>query len=73
MPTYEYRCRTCETRFEVRRPMAEADEPAPCPDGHADVVRLLSVFASVSGSSDGPVPAAAPGGGCGGACTCGHG
>jgi hypothetical protein len=53
--------------------MAEADEPAPCPDGHADVVRLLSVFASVSGSSDGPVPAAAPGGGCGGACTCGHG
>ena len=53
--------------------MAEADEPAPCPDGHADAVRLLSVFASVSGSSDGPAPAAAPAGGCGGACACAHG
>ena len=73
MPTYEYRCRTCETRFEVRRPMAEADSPAPCPDGHADAVRLLSVFASVSGSSDGPAPAAGPSGGCGSACACAHG
>jgi len=54
--------------------MAEADSPAPCPDGHADAVRLLSVFASVTGSSDGPAPATAPaGGGCGGACACAHG
>src|SRR5437899_486142 len=26
--------------------MAEADEPAPCPAGHTDVRRLLSVFAA---------------------------
>ena len=74
-PTYEYRCRTCDTRFELRRSMAEADSPAPCPDGHADAVRLLSVFASVSsGPAASSAPAAAPtGGGCGGHCACAHG
>ena len=70
MARYEYRCRTCDDRFELRRPMSEADAPAACPSGHADVVRLLSVFATVgAGTSAGP--AAAPmGGGCGGACAC---
>ena len=24
--------------------MADADAPAPCPDGHVDTTRLLSVF-----------------------------
>jgi len=72
MARYEYRCRTCDDRFELRRPMAEADAPASCPAGHADVVRLLSVFATV-GTSGGsaPAPMAMPsGGGCGGACAC---
>ena len=74
MPTYEHRCRTCDTRFEVRRPMAEAGEPVTCPAGHDDTVRLLSSFASVGASSlgSGPAPAPAGGGGCcGGACGCG--
>ena len=47
MPVYEYRCRTCDDVFEVRRPMSESSEPATCPDGHPGAVRLLSVFASV--------------------------
>jgi putative FmdB family regulatory protein len=68
MPTYEYRCPTCETRFEVRRPMAESDAPAVCPEGHPDAVRLLSVFAAVGSTpAPGPAPAAGP---CGGACAC---
>lgn len=68
MAVYEFRCRTCESRFEVRRPMADADAPTPCPDGHDDTVRLLSAFASV-GAAAGPV-GPPPGEPCGGACAC---
>ena len=77
MPIYEYRCLSCDERFEelVRRP----DDAAPCPQcGGAEVERLLSVFAGVGGreAPAGPdwgkvaqrrVPAAG-GGCCGGAC-----
>ncbi|MFZ9397164.1 MAG: FmdB family zinc ribbon protein [Ilumatobacteraceae bacterium] len=73
MPLYEFRCRTCESTFEVRRPMSEASDPATCPSGHPGAVRLLSVFASVGGGS---APAASPapssGGGCGSGCGCAH-
>jgi len=74
MPLYEYRCRTCDESFEMRRLMSESNAPAPCPTGHVDSVRLLSVFASVGGApSGGSAPAAMPsGGGCGSGCGCGH-
>ncbi|CAB4365232.1 MAG: zinc ribbon domain-containing protein [Actinobacteria bacterium] len=75
MPLYEFRCRTCDDTFEVRRPMSEASEPATCPQGHDSAVRLLSVFASVGASGGAPSSAPAPrpsGGGCGGACACAH-
>jgi putative FmdB family regulatory protein len=74
VPLYEFRCRTCDDTFEVRRPMSESGDPATCPQGHEGAVRLLSVFASVGGSA-GAAPAAAaprPAGGCGGACACAH-
>ena len=32
--TYEYRCPTCESHFELRRPMSESSSAATCPDGH---------------------------------------
>ena len=52
--------------------MAEANEPATCPDGHPGAVRLLSVFASVGGArpSSSPMPPAPSMGGgcCGGGC-----
>jgi putative FmdB family regulatory protein len=72
MALYEYRCRTCDTRFELRRPMADADAPAPCPRGHEDAARLLSVFAAVGSASAGTAGSAeAPSPGpCGGACAC---
>ena len=43
MPLYDFRCRSCEARFEARVP---ADGQAPCPEcGAEDTERLLSPFA----------------------------
>jgi putative FmdB family regulatory protein len=68
MPVYEFRCRTCDTTFEARRPMAESNAAATCPDGHLDTVRLLSVFAAVGAAAPG---ASETGGGpCGAHCGC---
>ncbi|MET7945562.1 zinc ribbon domain-containing protein [Micromonospora sp. NPDC005324] len=71
MPRYEFRCRACGDTFEVNRSMAAAGEPANCPQGHADTVKLLSAVA-VTGRSGGAggAPAPAAGGCCGGACGC---
>jgi len=41
MPIYEFRCQRCDERFELRRPMRDADAPATCALGHAEVTRLL--------------------------------
>jgi putative FmdB family regulatory protein len=71
MALYEFRCRTCDEQFEVRRPMREASDPARCPRGHGDTVRLLSVFATVAAAPGGR-PASVGGGCCGGACGCRH-
>jgi len=80
MPLYEYRCRDCETTFELRRPMSEASLSTTCPSGHPGAVRLLSVFASVSSGGAGspgsaasmPAPSMRSGGPCGSACGCHH-
>lgn len=73
MPRYEYRCKTCGTTFELRRPMAQSGAPAACPGGHGDTVKLLSTVAvgsSSSGAAAAPsaAPAASGGGCCGGGC-----
>jgi putative FmdB family regulatory protein len=75
MPLYDYRCRTCDDTFEVRRSMAESDTAVTCPAGHAETVKLLA-FAAIGGRATAAAPAAAPapmagGGCCGGACGCG--
>jgi putative FmdB family regulatory protein len=76
MPLYEYRCRSCDETFERRRSMSDAGEPAECPQGHLDSVRLLSVFASVGSSGGAAAASAAPapsrGGVCGSGCGCHH-
>jgi putative FmdB family regulatory protein len=69
MPIYEYRCTTCETRFEdlVRGPSAAVA----CPEcGGAEAERLLSTFAGVGGRQKSALPAhprfsAPSAGGCG--------
>ncbi|WP_396445083.1 zinc ribbon domain-containing protein [Actinomadura sp.] len=69
MPRYDYRCRACGSTFEVSRPMINASDPAPCPEGHDDTVKLLSTVA-VTGTSRGTAPPPKPAGGgcCGGGC-----
>ncbi|GAA4318737.1 hypothetical protein GCM10023178_29670 [Actinomadura luteofluorescens] len=70
MPRYDYRCRACGSTFEVSRPMINSSDPAPCPAGHDDTVKLLSTVA-VTGTSRGGAPQPPPSGGggcCGGGC-----
>ena len=67
MPRYDYRCSTCETTYELSRPMAEADDPATCPEGHIGAARMLPVFA-VPGGAVAPMPSGGGGGCCGGGC-----
>jgi putative FmdB family regulatory protein len=69
MPRYEYRCRACGDTFELSRPMSESADPATCPQGHNDTVKLLSTVA-VGGRAGSSGPQA--GGCCGGACGCGR-
>jgi putative FmdB family regulatory protein len=70
MPVYEFRCRTCDATFEARRPMAESNAAATCPDGHLDTVRLLSVFAAVGAASASQSSAPSGGAPCGAHCAC---
>lgn len=71
MPSYEFRCRTCGDTFQINRPMAQASDPARCPHGHDDTVKLLTTFAT-TGRATAPAvsaPTAPTGGGCcGGGC-----
>jgi putative FmdB family regulatory protein len=81
MAAYDYRCRTCDSTFEVHRSVTATADPAEvlCPSGHADATRVWSAVAVSSGSpfssafNFNPAAQAAPSGGgcCGGACGCG--
>ena len=77
MPLYEYVCGSCDTRFELRRPMERSSEGTTCPRCEAPAQRVLSVFAAFSASAGGEVASVVGGmGGCGpcgsGGCACGH-
>ncbi len=73
MPIYEYVCSSCNTKFEVMRPMSQADSPAACEHCHSKKTRrALSRFSASSGGK--PVSGTAAAGGCG-SCSggnCGH-
>ncbi|MFE9423527.1 zinc ribbon domain-containing protein [Kitasatospora sp. NPDC006697] len=68
MPRYDFRCRTCGATFELRRAMAQANDPAVCPQGHSDTTKLLSTIAITSAGSAAAAPQPAAGGGGGGCC-----
>jgi putative FmdB family regulatory protein len=69
MPRYDYRCRTCDTRFEVRRGLDEPETAVPCPQGHAQTSRIFTAVAvGGTSASAGARPQAAAGGCCGGGC-----
>ncbi|MGN6088449.1 MAG: FmdB family zinc ribbon protein [Actinomycetales bacterium] len=65
MPRYDFRCRACGDTFEVDRPMSAAGDPAVCPAGHHDTVKLLNVARAGTSS---PAAATPSGGCCGGGC-----
>ncbi|MFB7030643.1 MULTISPECIES: zinc ribbon domain-containing protein [unclassified Streptomyces] len=71
MPRYEYRCRTCGDTFELSRPMAESSDPAACPAGHDDTVKLLSAVAVGGSGTAAPAQSGGGGGGCCGGGCCG--
>lgn len=68
MPRYDFRCRSCGSTFELTRPMSASGDPALCPSGHDDTVKLLSTVAMTGGTA---APAASGGGGCCGGGCCG--
>jgi len=72
MPRYEFRCRACGDTFVVNRPMSESGDPAACPQGHDDTVKLLTTIGLTGGSASG-VSVPAPSGGAGGGGCCGGG
>lgn len=65
MPAYEFRCRACGQTFTENRPMSASGDPATCPAGHDDTIRLLTTLGSVTSGS---APSAGGGGCCGGGC-----
>ena len=82
MAAYDYRCRTCESVFEVRRSVTAEANGVRCPDGHDDVARIWSAVAVAVGGAGSAGFSAEPvrsrsaagrpfGGCCGGACGCG--
>ena len=70
MPRYEFRCRACASTFEVDRPMSAAGDPATCPSGHDDTVKLLTTvgLGGRARTATPPAPSLTPAGGGGGCC-----
>ncbi len=57
MPIYEYRCRECGERFELRRSINDSDSEIKCPKCQAKhPERLVSLFASSSSSDNACIP-----------------
>ena len=53
MPVYEYVCSDCGLKFELLRPLSQADQGASCPRCHNSAERIFSTFASFSKSDSG--------------------
>jgi len=51
MPIYEYICPECSTKFEMLRPLSQADKDAPCPKCHKSARRQMSTFACFSSNA----------------------
>jgi putative FmdB family regulatory protein len=64
MPLYEYRCRSCDDRFEIWLGASDSRTDVPCPAGHTETARVFSAVAMTGRAS---AAQAAP---CGAACAC---
>jgi putative FmdB family regulatory protein len=59
VPIYEYRCTDCESSFSRLQKIGAGNDGVKCPKCGSEVVeRLLSSFASTSGSPDVACPSA---------------
>lgn len=58
MPNYEYECKVCGDKFEVRRGFFEKEkEKTPCPKcGSNETGRVYSIFCSATSSSTSCAP-----------------
>jgi len=67
MPIYEYACPDCDLKFELLRPLRQANDMASCPCCQHTAQRKLSTFASFSKNSAGEsIPVAGTGSSCAG-------
>ena len=48
MPIYEYVCPKCNIKFELKRPLSESGEDAPCPQCHSSAKRVFSTLSIVA-------------------------
>ena len=48
MPIYEYVCPKCNLKFELKRPINEAGEEAPCPHCHSSAKRVFSTLSIIA-------------------------
>ncbi len=46
MPVYEYQCSQCKHKFDLKRPMSQAHEDAPCPRCQSQAKRVFSTAGS---------------------------
>ncbi|MFC1912338.1 zinc ribbon domain-containing protein [Chloroflexota bacterium] len=54
MPIYEYECKKCGRKFELRRSINDADAEIKCPGcGGKSAKRLLSLFGTASTTAGG--------------------
>ena len=53
MPFYDFKCPTCDERFEVRRAISESDQPVACPNGHDGAVRVITTWGTGGGIRSG--------------------
>ncbi|MBE7533738.1 MAG: zinc ribbon domain-containing protein [Chloroflexi bacterium] len=59
MPTYVYRCRSCEVEVEAQRKMSQADDPLGCPLCGETLLRGITSFMLNTGRGT-AVPDATP-------------
>ncbi len=59
MPVYEYECKSCGEKFELRRSMSDSSNEVKCPKcGDENAQRVFSLFAT--GSSGGSCAPTSP-------------
>lgn len=69
MPCYQFACLDCETSFELKRPFAQASDPATCPTCDSPhTQKQLNAIAFQTSSISVPMRNQ----GCGGGCACQH-